>query len=170
MSLHHKLDLLYYLAFLAGQMVFILKLADLAARGHNAILTKRQYLQRNWVPLLTRVMLESAIFFLYRHYDPGTIIRMFTSWNPPFSFPQGAMPSLFLGYLSDSLLDWLSTFPKIPTWIKATIPAVPQEVVGHLTTKSTFTPTDGNLAETVAKTEMDVVAPIPSASMNPPKP
>jgi hypothetical protein len=122
---HQVGDLLYYLAFLGGQSLFILKRSAQAIRSKtNPIKSRREYLKSNWDVLLIRVAIEAPIFYIFRHYDTNTILAFFTQWRTPFQIPQGAMTSFMLGYLSDSLLDWFGTSKVAPDWLKENIPNV----------------------------------------------
>ena len=86
---HQLGDLLYYLAFLGGQFLFILKRSAQAIRSKtNPIASRRAYLRANWDVLLIRVAIEAPIFYGYRHYDANTILGFFTAWKLPFAVPQ----------------------------------------------------------------------------------
>jgi hypothetical protein len=158
---HEVYDILFYLLFLLGQGIFILKLADQAARAHNLIKTRRQYILLNWVPLLIRIMFESLFFFAYRHYTMLTQAPWFPDWAPHWNLPQYGVIFAPFGYLSDSILDWVSQQPKVPAWIKAQIPAVPQAVVAKVTTTTTIEPVDENVPVTEKTTVSKVTAPVP---------
>jgi hypothetical protein len=128
-------DLLYWLAFAGGQLLFMLKRADLAARSPlNAVPTKASYFRANWIPLLIRAFIEFAVVYTpYRHVPSDKIISAF-GWNIPFHVPQSWVVSASLGYLSDSLMDWGLMQEKIlgitvPSFIKETIPQLPQVTV-----------------------------------------
>lgn len=164
---HHQIyDCLYYLLFLLGQLIFILKLADSAARANNGIETRRQYLALNWVPLLVRLMFESLLFFAYRHYSMLTTESWFPSWLPHWTFPQFGIIFPPFGYLSDSILDWVSMQPGIPSWIKATIPPVPQGIIAKVTTTTKITPVDENVPETTKTSVATVKGPLPDTEDN----
>jgi hypothetical protein len=167
MTQHEVYDLLFYLLFLGGQLIFILKLADSAARGHNGITSRMQYLSMNWVPLLIRMMFESLFFFAYRHYTVLTGEPWFPSWLPHWNPPQYGVLFAPFGYLSDSVLDWVSMYPKVPAWIKAQIPAVPQGLVATIKTETTVTPTDANVPQTTTKTTTPVIGPLPEQQSKP---
>ena len=129
MLTHHQVfDILYYLAFAGGQSLFMLKRADLAVRSPlNAVHSKQDYFKSNWVPLLIRSFIEFVIVFMpYRHFDTDKIVSAI-GWNIPFHIPQNWVVSAFLGYLSDSIMDWVVMQDKIagitvPKLIKETIP------------------------------------------------
>jgi hypothetical protein len=62
----------------------------------------------------------------YRHFDTDKIVSAI-GWNIPFHIPQNWVVSAFLGYLSDSIMDWVVMQDKIagikvPALIKETIP------------------------------------------------
>jgi hypothetical protein len=129
---HHFTDLLYWLAFFGGQLLFILKRADLAVRSPlNAVNSKWQYFTINWVPLLIRTFIEFVVIYTpYRDIPSDKIIAAF-GWNIPLKIPQSWVVAAALGYLSDSLMDWGAMQEKIlgikvPSFIKETIPHLPE--------------------------------------------
>ena len=126
-------DFLYWVPFFFGQCLFILKRTALAIRSPlNAVRSRRQYLFLNWDILAIRTALEFALVYIpYRHIPIDTLTAGF-SWHMPFHIPQdSAVLSFLLGYMSDSTTDWIAmqdTIFKIPipSWIKETIPHLPQ--------------------------------------------
>jgi hypothetical protein len=121
MTPHHLGDLLFWLAFLAGQLLHDLKRADMAARKHGGV-TKLQFLAANWVILVTRTALQLPIFWGWRHYDIMPWVSSLTGYKVPFEIPVNPISSFMLGFFADSLLDWFSTWSKAPDWIKSEIP------------------------------------------------
>jgi hypothetical protein len=124
---HINQDFLYYLAFLGGQLLFILKRAASAIRNHsNPISSRRAFVYANWDVLLVRVAIELPIYYIWRHYPVNTILGLFTSWRVPsaFDFPQGAITFFTLGFIADSLLDWFGASSKAPVWLKENIPNI----------------------------------------------
>jgi len=122
---HMSQDLVYYLAFLAGQLLFVLKRSASAIRSKlNPIATRRAFFVANWDLLLIRCALEAPIFYVYRHYDVNSVLSLFTTWQVPFHIPQSAMTAFLFGYLADSLLDWFGASAKAPEWLKETIPGI----------------------------------------------
>ena len=125
---HQYYDILYWFTFSGGQLLFMLKRADLAVRSPlNAVGSKRQYFVQNWVPLVIRSFIEFAIVFMpYRHADTDKLVRAF-GWDFPFHIPQSWVVAAILGYLSDSMMDWATMQEKIasvrvPKIFKETIP------------------------------------------------
>jgi hypothetical protein len=130
LSAHQQTDILYYLAFVVGQLLSVLRRADMATRSlTNPTPNRRTFIWRNWVPILIRSVLEFVfIFYPYREFDINTIISKF-GWHLPFLIPQSVVVAFLFGFFSDALLDWLltlQTFPgttwPIPTWIKEQVP------------------------------------------------
>ncbi|MBZ5662743.1 MAG: hypothetical protein LAO08_20265 [Acidobacteriia bacterium] len=123
MTHHHVGDFLYWLAFFAGQLLHDLKRADIYAR-YRAGATKRAFLEKNWVVLLTRAALELPLFYGWRHYDVTPWISSLTGYTVPFTIPVNPLTSFLFGFFADSLLDWFSTWGKAPGWIKSEIPKI----------------------------------------------
>lgn len=128
LTAHQEIDVLYWLAFAGGQLLFMLKRADLAVRSPlNAVATKRQFFRKNWVVLLIRSFFEfAAVFMPYRHADTDAIARSF-GWTMPFHIPQSWVVSALFGYFSDSIVDWITMQEKImgipiPKFVKENIP------------------------------------------------
>jgi hypothetical protein len=113
-------DLIYYLAFLAGQGLFILKRAAMAIRSKsNPTLTRRGYLYANWDVLGIRTALESVVFWIWRHHLLSQLVALFGYSIPDkISIPVHPMVAFILGYIVDSLVDWASTSPKVPLLVR----------------------------------------------------
>jgi hypothetical protein len=129
MSLHQKQDIAYYLAFLIGQLLFLLKRASSAIRSKsNPIKSRRAFFAQNWDILSIRVALEAAIFVLVRHVGLSDLIAMFTNWKMPIQLPQSGFGFGCMGYAVDSVVDWFAVSSKCPAllqrWIKENIPDV----------------------------------------------
>lgn len=117
---HVLADVIYYLAFLAGQLLFILKRAAMAIRSKtNPTLSRRAYLYANWDVLGIRAALESFIFWVWRHHLIGVVVAYF-GYNIPekISIPVNPIVGFILGYFADSLVDWASTSPKVPLLVR----------------------------------------------------
>lgn len=128
-AMWHRHEALCYLLYLAGQIVFTLKLADTAARGNNGVKTRSHYYELNWVTLLVRVfIIEILLWFAWTHQPVFVNEPWYPTWGPHWKLPQYAVLFPFMGYNADSAVDWLSTSPKVPAIIKAQIPALPQEM------------------------------------------
>lgn len=123
MNQHLIGDLLFWLAFVAGQLLHDLKRADISARAHPGT-TKREFITKNWVLLVTRAALELPMFYGWRHYDIMPWISSLTGYTVPFTVPVNPLSSFMLGYFADSLLDWFTTWDKAPAWIKSEIPKI----------------------------------------------
>ena len=122
-------EMLNWLPFFLGQCLFILKRSGLAVRSPlNAMKSRRQYIAQNWDILLIRTVLEFiVVYFPYRHAG------LFATYLPKWwnLIPSSWVLSLALGFLSDSLMDWIAGQDKVlgipvPSFIKETIPQLPQ--------------------------------------------
>jgi hypothetical protein len=101
------LELLCYVAFVLGQLLFVLKRAGSAIRSKtNPIKSRREYIYSNWDVLLIRLMLEGVVFIACWHIGFTKILSMFTTWQSPISFPPLPPFYLFFGFFIDSGLDW----------------------------------------------------------------
>jgi hypothetical protein len=123
-------DAILFPVYLAGQGLFILKLASMRMRSSmNTITSRWQYFYCNWDVSLVRVALSIPLFGLLQHSDAVSI----AIHHPlPFVVPKGAIACLMAGYFSSSVLDWLSGLEKLPIvgWpvpaiIKDNIPLYP---------------------------------------------
>jgi len=123
-NVHLEGDIVYYLGFLCGQLLFVLRRAAAAIRSKtNPTSTRIHYIQSNWDLLLIRMALEIPAFYLFRHYSLNTILGLFSiAWKAPLQVPQNALTFFMLGYLADSLLDWFGLSKFAPDWLKENIP------------------------------------------------
>lgn len=121
---HVLADVIYYLAFVAGQGLFVLKRAAMAIRSKtNPIATRRAFLYTNWDVLLIRAALEMPVFWIWRHKALGSVAAFLGLAIPDkFSLPVNPLVAVMLGYMADSLLDWASTSSKVPSIIRENIP------------------------------------------------
>jgi hypothetical protein len=145
---HHTIlwDLLFWFVFVCGQVLFMLRRADLARRSPlNGVGSMIQYFRLNWVTLLLRMVIEWIVFFYpYRFASAAQLnwIIQRLGWSFPFEVKRGLVGDLSLGIVSSMLLDTLAmrqtifgiTIPKL---IKETIPQLPevQQLVQHLNAK-----------------------------------
>lgn len=122
-------DILYYVAFLVGQLLFLLNRASSAIRSKsNPIKSRSAYISANWDILLTRIALEAGVFIYARHIGVSGLIAIFTTWKMPVQIPQSGFSFGCMGYAVDSLVDWYAVSNKCPVWlqkwIKENIPSV----------------------------------------------
>jgi hypothetical protein len=115
-----------YLAFFAGQCLYVLKRLSYAIRStSNPIPTRRAYITRNWDLLFLRLVLGWVVFVLWEHMDLTGMIA--SHWNvvvPPL-LAQSPFAGLMLGYSSDSMVDWALSSKRMPEWIRRVIPVIP---------------------------------------------
>lgn len=110
-------NLLLYLAFIGGEILHVLRMADLArqstANGH----TFWSYLSSCWLTIVVRGALGFALFSIWL-----TSPELFSlvGLNVPLAFPAYKAVALLAGYCADSGLDWVAQkFPwagrQVPT-------------------------------------------------------
>jgi hypothetical protein len=153
-SNHLLHDFVYALAFLAGQLMFDAKRANMVVRSKvNPVHSYRDFIRLNWIPLVIRIWLGQAIvLYAWRHYTLGQLIHAFGwSWSPSFTIPQTPLAASMLGYLSDSGLDWLSTWQKLPKILREQIPTVQAQISQVVEEKVTTTVATQIPGETVVK-------------------
>lgn len=108
-----------YLAFVLGQLLFVLKRAASAIRNpNNTIKTRRDYLYANWDMLTIRILLEGVVFIACWHIGVAKILALFTSWQSPITFP--AIPPFYftLGFFVDSAVDWYAVSSIGPAFLR----------------------------------------------------
>jgi hypothetical protein len=139
LSQHAIGDVGLYLCFLLGQFLFILKRAASAIRNPvNPIKSRRQFIRANLDVLSIRAALEGLIiYYPWRHIALATILGWFhidatSGWPSEIigtGIANGLVAAIGLGYASDSALDGLSQWSKLPAWLsrwmKENIPPVP---------------------------------------------
>jgi hypothetical protein len=120
-----KWDFALWVAFFFGEMVFVLKRASMAARSAtNHTPSRWAYFKANLDLIAVRTVLEFIfIYYPFRHFGVSWLLGIF-GWHPTVPIQGGFVTSLALGYLSDSMLDWIGTQPWVPNLLKETIPLV----------------------------------------------
>ena len=131
---HQIEDLEAYLCFIFGQFLFVLKRAGSAVMNPNtAAKSVWQYIGQNWVRVLVRMIFELAtVFSLFRHYTIADLLQKFgvntsAGWLSIFAaIPTSIWSLMALGYMSDSLFDWITRNPKLPKilrdWFAENVP------------------------------------------------
>ena len=154
LTAHQYWDFVLWLVFFLGQCLFILKRAGSAIRSQtNPIKTRRAFLVANWDILLIRTAMEFVFYYVLRHVNSGNLAGFFHIPLPSFIPADSHMPMVgmfFSGYFSDSGLDWVSQWSKLPQWaqkmIKENVPDL--QTVIQVTKQTTVT-------ETIKKTEVE---------------
>lgn len=120
-----KWDLLLWLTFFGGEMVFVLKRASMATRSAtNPTPSRWAYFKANSDLIFVRSVLAFIfIYYPFRHFGVDWLLGIF-GWHMPVPIQGGFVTSLALGYLSDSMLDWIGTQKWVPNLLKETIPSV----------------------------------------------
>lgn len=125
--------ILFYIAFLAGQGLFLLKRADSAIRNPTTtILRRRDFLYHNWVTILVRAAIELvAVFYPWQHFSTSQILAFFgwSAWAGLTAGFSSVATAFVLGFAADSILDWISISQKTPeflrNWIRENVPQIP---------------------------------------------
>jgi hypothetical protein len=139
LSEHTIGDIGFYICFLAGQFLFMLKRAASCVRNPaNTIKTRRQFFYVNWDVLSIRAAIESlVIYYPWRHLGIGMILGFFNidtsaGWLHTLlgtGVGAGPIAAIALGYGADSGLDAISQYKRVPDWlqrwIKENIPPAP---------------------------------------------
>jgi hypothetical protein len=134
-------DIIFWLFFVSGQLMFMLKRADLARRSPlNGVPSIAAYFKTNWVIILQRLAFEVIFLFVYRY--PGFPNELGLHFSLPV-IKQSLVLSFFGGFFADALLDWATMQDsiigiKVPKWVKESIPQLPQvqALVANLGPKS----------------------------------
>ena len=123
-------DAVLMIPFALGYGLFILKMASNAIRSAlNPCVSRWQYVSRNIDTFSIRFLFALPLFGILQH---GNAVATYLNHPIPFQVPSGALACAMLGYLSNSLIDWLSAQDKLPIlgWpipniIKDNIPVIP---------------------------------------------
>ena len=116
-----------WIAFLAGMTVYWLKRAYYGVNPPNPVATGfLNYVQRSWAPLLVRMAIDSAVFWLL--FTPGLADKALASvgwanysWVVTM-ITQFAPVAFFFGFFVDSVVDFAVT--KVP-FVKDVLPQMP---------------------------------------------
>lgn len=131
-SVHHAQDIGYGVSFAIGLWLRMLLRSDYALHSKtNALKTRRAFFYLNWVPLLTRSVIEFGIvWWPWRHID---MIPSSLNYAANFYrlFPRAAMVAVLMGLGADFLLDWIGQaasqrIPALAPLFKEIVPPVPE--------------------------------------------
>lgn len=129
MTAHHEEDLVLYLPFLFGQLIYIVKRAGFSMRAGRAT-SRWGYVYQNWDIILFRSALEFCLIFMpIRHFAPAQMLSFLHidvsgfSWGADLATPVSSpAATLFAGIGADGafdwLIDWASRSPKVPPVVK----------------------------------------------------
>jgi hypothetical protein len=127
LSQHTIGDIGLWACFVLGQLLFVLKRAASAIRNPaNPIKTRKDFIWKNWDVLSIRAAIEClVVFYPWRHIALATILSWFhidasSGWLSEIISTGGAsgpIAAIALGYASDSTLDALSQWSKLPAWL-----------------------------------------------------
>lgn len=137
---HQLEDLLLYIPFLFGQLIYIMKRAGFSVRAGRSP-SRWKYITLNWDIILFRTVLEFLLVFMpARHYSPSQILSLFhidignVSWLSFFNNPMSSPASLLAAGIAadgifDWIVDWASRSPKVPqaikNWLTENVPPLP---------------------------------------------
>src|SRR5438445_13746747 len=104
-----QIDIVYWIAFLLGQGLFLLKRADLGRKSPlNGLPSISAFFVLNWITILYRSVVEvGLVLYPYRHVDINVLVVKI-GWHLPFAIPQSIVIAFFLGLFSDYLMDWVA--------------------------------------------------------------
>lgn len=134
---HWLWNIFFIVVFSLGQLLFMLKRADLARRSPlNGVKTIGNFFALNWVVLLFRAVIEWLVFLWPYRSASNDVLQSVVHkvWAGfPFQLPQhrGLAGCFALGMGADVLLDWMfgaSWFSAIPVLrrLKENIPQSPR--------------------------------------------
>jgi hypothetical protein len=106
--------LVLWVAFMAGQLLNVLKQAAMAIRNpHNPVKTRRDYVYRNWDILVLRGAVGVLLFWTYKTWPDG-LTMLLAHFGVQFNLNLPLIPpvALGLGLASDFCLDWVAV--KLP--------------------------------------------------------
>jgi hypothetical protein len=109
-----------------GMVIYMLKRAYFLVKGPNPVArTYREFLEKCWIPLLVRAVVDSGIFWatFYPEIFNPIVAKFGLSWQ--LHSPMSVMPepvALFVGLGIDSVVDFAVT--KIP-FVKDWLPQMP---------------------------------------------
>jgi hypothetical protein len=130
---HYSLDLIFFLVFLVGQALHLLMVTGLNLRA-GQITSRKQYVYLNWDMLIVRTALEAVFYWIYRHWEVvapilGPLINNIpVVKNLPKTAPQAWIVFLLLGFIADSLLNYVANLPGMPALIKTDFPPPPAPI------------------------------------------
>lgn len=139
---HFGQDVALWLVFFSGQAIYLLKRAGNAIRSKsNPTKTRGQYIYHNWDIISIRAIVAMVVIYIpWRHMNLAEIVGMFHVTIPMsldflVGLSSGAAGAWALGYAADSILDWVSLWPKTPEWVrrwlKEQIPTLPPNGNGN---------------------------------------
>jgi len=110
-------NLFLYLAFVGGEILHVLRMANLAKQSTANPYSFSSYLASCWMTLLIRGCLGFALFSIWLTAPQlGALVGL----KVPFAFPLYKAVAFLAGFCADSGLDWLAQkFPwagrQVPT-------------------------------------------------------
>ena len=116
-----------WLWFEIGVILYIAKRAYYLVTGPNPVAsTYRQFMQRCWLPLLIRTIIDSVIFWVCFNHALASDALQYLGWQR-FSWVVGLLTqfapvAFFFGHTVDSLMDLAVS--KLP-WLKNFLPQMP---------------------------------------------
>lgn len=119
------LHLWLWMWFLMGMFIYMLKRAYYLVTGPNPVAnTYGEFVERCWIPLLTRAFGDSMIYWLTFYPDVfnGLLSALHIDFQLHSPLPQYGVVAALMGLSVDSIVDFVVT--KIP-YIKDWLPQMP---------------------------------------------
>lgn len=124
--MHFSIHLVWlWFWFLFGMVIYMLKRAYYLVTGPNPVAnTYKEFIEKCWIPLLVRVVVDSGVYWLTFYPDilNDVIARFGFSFQLHSPIPQFGVVALFAGLFVDSIIDFAVT--KIP-YLKDVLPQMP---------------------------------------------
>jgi hypothetical protein len=117
----NKANLLLWLFFVLGQLLYILKRAYFSVQGpDHDVNSYAEFVRKYWASLLFRAASGAALFWVFAFYpDLFTKLVGYVGLNINLTLPTVPPVAFFLGLTSDVALDLISS--KVP-WLQGQIP------------------------------------------------
>lgn len=107
--------------FLFGMFIYMLKRAYYLVTGPNPVATNYpEFIQRCWIPLLVRAVVDSSIYWLTFYPDVfnDLLNRVGISWQMHSPLPEMGVVALIAGMSVDSIVDFaVSKVPYVKDWL-----------------------------------------------------
>lgn len=107
--------------FLVGMGIYMLKRAYYLVTGPNPVAnTYGQFIERCWIPLLVRAVVDSGLYWLAFYPDlfNGALKYLGIDFQLHSAIPEFGVVSLFAGLFVDSLVDFAVTrLPYVKDWL-----------------------------------------------------
>ena len=107
--------------FIFGMLIYWLKRAYYLVNGPNPVAnTYTQFVQRCWIPLVVRAVVDSGLYWVTFYPNLLTPLLKYVGWNieVQYSLLHLGPATLFFGMGVDSVVDFLvSKIPLVRDWL-----------------------------------------------------